>query len=472
MTKVTYILKKFLILSLAAIFFQRIVLADAKYDWASGYKIRSSESMDSTNYFKNQVISGGGFKENAGLLSTWASYQGHWAPNDGCNVPISGGPDCSNANAPADKPDTFTDTYDALYRYTCSGSVSYDLVTKADANHLVGGDTMYGAWSMLFSYFPPVLDSKSCSEFGRCFVGNAFILDTKAQNEESAGRLWGLGVKELVEGPGDVFYFDQVRAMTQPPKDTASSFNDPHLVGSVVPGSVPFALGECDGALFEQQLGHRDVLSVAQSNLDSVLKWLPELLPAYAAAQEATGIPCEILAGIHYVEGGMDPTRSLWDGSFYLRGGDLASDVLVTANEVVDSLNGIHGTPCPCQPDLPGYVAATTLHNGGGNRNCRADGFRGKMCYGGGFVPTRWRLGNKCAPLRGSGEFGVWSDSIYALAGIDADHSDMDVIFKFDAGIFPDPCGSLWIPPNPRNYLSGALTMAYALHNYIINGAP
>ncbi len=239
MKNIFSILKKVFILSLIIIFYQVGALAlDEKYDWASGYKIRSSDSMDSVNYFKNQVISGGGLQNNVNLLSTWPVTQEKTGPRSWnatypqCRTQTNNLPACTAACVAT------VCNADINFNYTCSGDVSYDLQISQDANNLVGGDTMYGAWSMLFSYFPPVLDSKSCSQFGRCFVGNAFILDTKAQKEESVGRLWGLGVKELVEGPGDVFYFDQVRAMTQPPKDTGSGFNNPYLVGGPVSGVV------------------------------------------------------------------------------------------------------------------------------------------------------------------------------------------------------------------------------------------
>jgi hypothetical protein len=217
--------KYFIYLIVILIYFRNNAYAlDEKYSWASGYKIKTGDSWDYTNYFKNQVISGGEFDKNQSLLSTWPLTQANWTPdNSQCQTVNYPTLDCGGSVGPHTK--------HIVYTYTCSGDVSYNLQVKEDANNLVGGDTMYGAWSMLFSYFPPVLDTGDCSQFGRCFVGNAFILDTKAQNEKNPDRLWGLGVKELVEGPGDVFYFDQVRAMTQPPMDTAREYNPPFLVG-------------------------------------------------------------------------------------------------------------------------------------------------------------------------------------------------------------------------------------------------
>ena len=37
-------------------------------------------------------------------------------------------------------------------------------------------------------------------------------------------------------------------------------------------------------------------------------------MAAYAAAEEATGVPCEIAAAVHFNEGGMNANQSLFDG--------------------------------------------------------------------------------------------------------------------------------------------------------------
>jgi hypothetical protein len=447
------ILKKIFILSLIMVFCQGSAYAlDEYYDWASGYKVRSAESMDWETFFKLQPITGGGFVGPQPLMSRWQVHQGNWT---------STFPQCRDYKDPPCDSEGRASQSGWLFTYTCDGDVSWNLQASEDARDLIGGDTMYGSWSMLFSYFPPVLDEKNCSQFGRCFVGNAFILDTKAQKEESPDRMWALGVKGLVEGPGDVFFFDQVRAMTQPPKDYAFEYNNPYLVGDTVPGS-PVYSGACDGVLFGNQVGSRDVLAYTQTAFDSeVIEHLPDVLPAYAAAQEATGIPCEILAGIHYVEGGNDPTKSLWDGGA-LHGANLTEDAIFTAEEIRDSLDGVHGWPCPCDADLPGYVAAATLHNGPGNRNCNPEQ-PGLYCYNaGGYVPTRWRLGGKCSPLQET-DYGPLEDSLYALAYVDAKHEDMDIIFKTD---YDGTCNSFFIPPEPTQ-TPGVLAIAFALHKYI-----
>lgn len=435
---------------------------DEHYDWASGYKFRTTESMDYIDYFKHRRIEGGGFYQYIpDLWAEWDVHQGNWnATFPACRTWTP--PTCTAAGV-------FTTPIE--FTYTCLGDVSYPLEINQNAEPLVGGDTMYGAWSMLFNYFPPVLDEKDCSQFGRCFVGNAFILDTKAQKEEIPGRLWALGIKELVESPGDVFFFDQVRAMTQPPKDTAREYNNPYLVGDAVVGlPPPGPSGVCDGALFEEQLGSMNVPAEVQAAFDSEvrpkLEQYPELLEAYAAGQAATGtIPCEILAGIHYNEGANNPNTPIWDPARGFQGGTLESDAVFAANRLQQQIDGLFGS-CT-QPNgvdydnnLEGYIAGVTLHNGCGNLNCNPDRYD---CYPGPYYPTRWRVGGKCPPQY------EYEDSEYALAWMDDRHMDMDIIFKYDFNA-SNPCAAFGTPvtaPLPKQG-PGVIPMAFAVHNWIM----
>lgn len=446
---------------------------DEFYDWASGYKFRTDVdtqappdgSMDYNDYFKNEKIVGGTVYQAIGdLYAEWGVHKGNW-----------------DATFPACRDYELYCTHEGEHRgpiefsYTCTGDVPYNLNIDTSLEDFVGGDTMYGTWSMLFNFFPPVLDEDNCSEFGRCFVGNAYIQDTKAQKEKIPGRLWAIGeklagkltreglessdwngVKGPVQGPGDVFFFDQVRAMTQPPKDKGYGYNNPYLVGDPIIGTA--LTGECDGQLFASQLPDLVAKSVnpqAEIDINEVIGNgnLDASMGVYAKIQEETGIPCEILAGIHYVEDANDPNGSLWNGGGPPVGGSLESDARVTAQKLLTNLGG--------RTDLSSYTYAITQHNGQGNRNCYSlDLF---YCFNSQYIPTGWAGCSSPTP-----EYGDLWDSPYALAFVDPAHEGMYLIYKYDGDVCREnkDCSCYFQPPTLK-LGSGVLAFARAFYeNY------
>ncbi len=425
---------------------------DAYYDWASGYKYRTNPavppdgSMDDELQFKLQTIYGGHLQDYVDLKATFpVSKENLLDAFPQCLAGELGSGGCSSEGQ------TISGAID--FTYTCAGNVSQQLSTSIDANQINGGDTMYGAWSMLFAFLPPAYED-TCTKDGRCFVGNAFIIDTKAQKEANPGVYQGLGVKELVNGPGEVFYFDQVRALTQPPAYTRAKMNNPFIVGA-----PPLNLNLCNGKLFEQEMGSRTVSGEAEAAFAPTLSKLQgewaEDIDAYAAAEKATGIPCEILAGIHWNENGNDPTKSLWQQGPFL-GGSLKADAIMTANKIKEIMDtSLHYGPFP--HTFEGYTAGVTLHNGPGNLNCKPD-YDG--CYGpkGSPVPTEWQLSGKCPASF------LYEDSPYALAWLDDKYMNLDLIYAHDANP-SDPCSSYFIPPKRRGG-PGAITVAYIVHEF------
>lgn len=446
---------------------------ESRYYWPSGYKFRTDPaaegSVDPQNSFMGIPIIGGEFNNDyiEDLYARFPVSQSNWAITTGCRTCVE-----ADLNVSMCQGDGDTISADTVCTYECTGDVSYtvdidnsvggSIESPPTVYGISGGDTTYGAWSMLLSFFPPA-DVNNCNLDGRCFVGNAFILDTKAQNEEHPGLVPGFGIKELVGAPGEIYYFDQVRAMTQPPVTRNVSFNNPYLVGEMIQGLTlgGGGTGECDGSIFESQLGSQIInyswaVWAFNETIRLQLETYPELLEAYAAAEEATGVPCEIMAGIHMMEGMMDPTASLYDGGS-IRGGSLVADAIGAAGVLVNHMQGL-------STDFWGYVQGLTSYNGYGNLNCRADDkVPGDPCYdvtcATGYVPTRWRCGGKC-----STGMHQYDDSMYALSWIDERHGDMDIIFCSNGVV--GTCDGFCQPyPDPKQG-PGALTTAFMVHEY------
>ena len=186
------------------------------------------------------------------------------------------------------------------------------------------------------------------------------------------------------------------------------------------------------------------------------IKSLPDLVSAYQAAANITGVPWQILAGIHYREGSLNPNGSLVSGRpigtnepdvvagggcsgatapgkpIPLAGGGcgfntFADSAIYAANHLKDKVGGI---PTSFQE----LVKALSKDNGGGNSNC-GEG----VTY------------NYCPP-----DF-YGEDDPYAMNLFDKKHEQMFVIFCADF----TRCS----PPRPDSNL-GTVSVILALSKY------
>lgn len=153
-------------------------------------------------------------------------------------------------------------------------------------------------------------------------------------------------------------------------------------------------------------------------------RFTQENLDAYAAAEKATGIPCEIAAGIHWTEGGANATQSLHDGGS-LHGGDLTSDA-ISAMTLLKNIIVADGDD-PNNLSYAALVKAVAQYNGLGNKNCSE--WNQSLDNKSGPRPTRWRQTGKCS----SSIQPESSDQPHPVAWIDSEHQDMDLIFCLDA---------------------------------------
>ncbi|MDD2578107.1 MAG: hypothetical protein PHP96_01810 [Candidatus Dojkabacteria bacterium] len=229
----------------------------------------------------------------------------------------------------------------------------------------------------------------------------------------------------------------------------------------------------CSGEAFEKVSDlptYDSVPDIAKDYFESYIspKLTPELMEAYAAAEEATGVPCEIVAGIHHIEASNRPDGSLWNGGPLQ--GTLVEDAISAMEHFVGKINAIGGDVNNL--DYQTLRVALAAYNGYGNANCNP--------YNSG---TRWMNIGKCSTSLAD----YYLDHIYPVSWIDEDHLDMQVLYCLDGIQFscntegPPPChkGSPACSPAltennfqkfPDFQKPGALTVAIILHELSTSG--
>lgn len=93
-------------------------------------------------------------------------------------------------------------------------------------------------------------------------------------------------------------------------------------------------------------------------------KLTPDVVSAYTEAEKQTGVPCEVLAGIHFEEGGNNPNQDLQSGA-PLNGRSLTSSAIQAAEEIKQKVGGTIDS-------LDTLIKAMSRYNGGGNTNCQS----------------------------------------------------------------------------------------------------
>ncbi len=179
----------------------------------------------------------------------------------------------------------------------------------------------------------------------------------------------------------------------------------------------------CDGTAFKNIKDIPDISRIPQEARNTFLtaiapKLTPELIEAYQYAEEQTGVPCEVVAGIHWTEGGLDPNKSVWDGSA-LRGGSLKNDAAGAMDHMLGFWPGGKSNFDKNNIPYQSLVTAISGFNGPVNMNCSSDQQNNPR-------PTRWRQENRCeAQFQGE-------DQPHPLGWIDERHSNMDLIYCID----------------------------------------
>ena len=125
--------------------------------------------------------------------------------------------------------------------------------------------------------------------------------------------------------------------------------------------------GVCKGEAFAKIIGgpaNVEKPSEKASSLFSMVGSLSEdLIKVYAEAEEETGVPCEVLAGIHYREGSNNPDQDLQSGA-PLAGRSLKESAVQAAQELLGKAGGAIN-------NIETLIKALSYYNGGGNANCQ-----------------------------------------------------------------------------------------------------
>lgn len=178
--------------------------------------------------------------------------------------------------------------------------------------------------------------------------------------------------------------------------------------------------GKCDGKLFGELLATGKYTESGDKGKQYFTDFIQpkltqELMNTYAAAEKETGVPCEILAGIHFVEADNNPNGSLVSGRRLGTpepdaGGKVFKSLLETAKYAGDHLKGKVGGNIS---DVQDAITALSRYNGGGNSNCQA-GYPYPIPYGG-------------CPKLFEGE-----DDPYPLNFVDGKHNTMYLLYCAD----------------------------------------
>ena len=226
----------------------------------------------------------------------------------------------------------------------------------------------------------------------------------------------------------------------------------------------------CDGEAFSKVQGlpsYGSIPSQAKDYFNTYIqtRLTPELADVYAKASEETGIPCEIIMGIHYMEGGMGSESSLYDGGA-LRGGDLLKDA-IGAMEHLKGKMGMAGVSADSvQLTYDKLVVGLSNYNGPGNANCSTSPMTGAP------RPTRWRDSGRCPVPYGF-------DHIYPVNWISPQHTNMDLIYcmdtveftcnreatEADAAFIAERYEQVMLKPPPDGFVEDAMTYCFAGSN-------
>jgi RecJ-like exonuclease len=119
---------------------------------------------------------------------------------------------------------------------------------------------------------------------------------------------------------------------------------------------------------------------VRQTTLNAAIgKITPTLEAVYKEAERQTGVPCEVLAGIHFVEANNRANGSLISGRAIGvpepdQGGKIYSSLLETAVDAAKVLKVKAGLPKDTYAEFTSaeqLITALSDYNGKGNRNCQ-----------------------------------------------------------------------------------------------------
>ena len=353
--------------------------------------------------------------------------------------------------------------------YTAAAALSYKIANKVtqenryETQAQVPLDTMTSSAEDLAKAFAPPQEQ---------FVGSRVSADIDVAHSESPDDAGVSTQGYPVTGVGGVP--DNIYTVSAPPTtDSVGADDNPityhcNNLGISIEGTVkggdwncPVApIPACSG-LFGQVQGI-DQIAISPAGQTAIrntfsLEDFEGSLEAYATIEEEFGIPCEVMAGVHYREASNDPGGSFEDGGD-LRNGNLIADARIVAEDLLNDM-GVSKQPGGLAiSTIEGWAEALLHHNGYGNSQCSA--------------PAGTTNYSNCPP-----DF-TGEDNSYVMAYSDSNHDNMAIIYPQDGTPSVAFCATV-CPLNPPNYQTacglcpapieeprvGALVLAKYLYN-------
>ncbi|KKS17355.1 MAG: hypothetical protein UU77_C0001G0015 [candidate division WWE3 bacterium GW2011_GWC1_41_7] len=311
-----------------------------------------------------------------------------------------------------DELNEYCNCYDVYKKYrfeyqggACDGDVTYDLIVDSEVKNEPGDKLKSSSEYQYRAFASPFATVGS--------VGSEYYSDQKVTDGTTNEKGEAAKFRNKQGTNSTVTYTDLNRfILTVNTADSADLINPKEYTHDV----ITLEAGECDGNYFKQvegvpeQVTFDGGLFYFNSTYLPILSANPLDLPAYGYAQARTGVPCEILAGIHHIEGTSKQSASLQDG--HPIGEDqLPADAVVAAN-ILKSKGYFFGKMDIKSWNFQDFTWALDYYNGPGNENCLGSPYAG--------IP-----GN--CPAKFVGE-----DHLYPMAMLDAKHGQMYVRYCAD----------------------------------------
>jgi len=308
----------------------------------------------------------------------------------GCRETMDGGECCPDPNT---YPYPFCDPPDPTPTQSCTKSIpiAVNITTHTPLVDDIWTRLVSGSASIFRRIFPKLGAGSGIGEV-KDIPASSNVTYTGTNNgvaiPESTGQLNFPHIGGISE-----YFLKGIQTALRP-----KGFGEPISFGDS--GSVPE--GKCDGSVFQKLGPPAQTTTQASDYFSSYIQ--PNLtstvVSVYKEAEKQTGVPCEVLAGIHFIEGSNNPNASLQNG------GPLTGTLLESAVQAGNELKAKVGGSLDSWDSV---ITALSRYNGGGNSNCGKDS----------------RYTGACPPPEGI-------DDPYPTSWIDSGHLNMYLIYCSD----------------------------------------
>jgi hypothetical protein len=281
-------------------------------------------------------------------------------------------------------------------------AVSFSVSVKTPLGNEVFSNTVAGSNSIVRRIFPKIgLNSLLGSFFD---IPAAQSVSYDSNNTGALSKTNGF------------IYFSHIGSVQEYFLKGIQTLIRPKGFGEQVTFAPPGHLYSSCGTSFAQFNPPSSTTGKAKSYFDAYIKptLTDDVISVYAEAEKQTGLPCEVLAGVHFREGSNDPTRDLQSGGA-LNGRSLLDSAIQAGEEIMGKMGGKITT-------WTELAEALSRYNGLGNHNC----------------PPHYPALSYDIPCSGCPAQYLGEDDPYSLAWIDSVHENMYLIYCADHTTCPN----------------------------------